>query len=140
MKNEKSILFVGVLIIIFLWLFSGVAISWIVPKLQDRGVIGDMFGAINALFSGLALAFVIYTVYLQSKQLDLQNKEIKNALEETRKTNLVNMYSSLIMFYSNEEEKYRGHDGRSMENAKQQKQTYIKLLKNLEKEDNNENT
>jgi len=134
MKSNLWSIITGVLIVTCLWLLSGIIISWIAPKLQDRGVIGDMFGAINALFSGLALAFVIYTVYLQSKQLELQNSEIQNALAETKKTNQLNLYSSLILFYSNEEEKYRNENVPMMNEAVALKNKYINLLKNIELE------
>ncbi len=35
----------------------------------ERGVIGDMFGAVNAFFGGLALAGIIYTIIIQQKEL-----------------------------------------------------------------------
>jgi hypothetical protein len=38
----------------------------------DRGNFGSMFGAANALFSGLALAGVINALYLQRTELRLQ--------------------------------------------------------------------
>lgn len=47
----------------------------------DRGTFGDMFGAVNALFSGLALATLFYTVFLQRKELE----ETKQELAEQRK-------------------------------------------------------
>jgi hypothetical protein len=50
-------------------------------KWSERGTFGDMFGAVNALFSGLAFAGVIYAIYLQTKELKLQRIE----LEQTRK-------------------------------------------------------
>lgn len=46
-----------------------------------RGTFGDMFGAVNALFSGLAFAGMIITLLQQKEELSLQRKE----LEETRK-------------------------------------------------------
>jgi hypothetical protein len=46
-----------------------------------RGTFGDMFGSINALFSGLALAGIILTILLQRKELRFQREELK----ETRK-------------------------------------------------------
>lgn len=46
-----------------------------------RGAFGDKFGAINALFSGLAFAGIIFTILLQRRDLSLQRQE----LEETRK-------------------------------------------------------
>ena len=36
-----------------------------------------MFGAVNALFSGLAFAFLIYTIWLQPEELRLQREELK---------------------------------------------------------------
>ena len=43
---------------------------------EDRGTFGDMFGAANALFSGLAFAGIIYAVLLQRKELQLQRQEL----------------------------------------------------------------
>lgn len=54
------------------------------PDLQDwsqRGSFGDMFGAVSALFSGLAFCGLLITISLQARQLVLQNRE----LEQTRK-------------------------------------------------------
>ncbi|TAK61666.1 MAG: hypothetical protein EPO24_05635 [Bacteroidetes bacterium] len=73
----------GTLIVITLFLGSWI---WIVndsrlPTWVDRSNFGQMFGAINALFAGLAFAGVIVTIYLQSKELKLQRQE----LEDTRK-------------------------------------------------------
>lgn len=42
-----------------------------------RGTFGDSFGVVNALFSGLAFAGVIYAILLQKKELELQRKELK---------------------------------------------------------------
>jgi hypothetical protein len=49
---------------------------WLLLPLPDRGTIGDMFGVVNALFSGLAFAGIIYTVLLQSRELQLQRREL----------------------------------------------------------------
>lgn len=52
------------------------------PEINEnlRGVFGDKFGAINSLFSGLAFAGIIFTIFLQKRELKLQRQE----LEETR--------------------------------------------------------
>lgn len=47
---------------------------------EARGLFGDKFGAINALFSALAFAGIIFTILLQKRELKLQREE----LEETR--------------------------------------------------------
>lgn len=41
-----------------------------------------MFGAVNALFSGLAFAGIIYTIFLQKEELALQREELKANREE----------------------------------------------------------
>lgn len=47
---------------------------------EVRGLFGDKFGAVNALFSALAFAGIIFTILLQKRELKLQREE----LEETR--------------------------------------------------------
>ena len=47
------------------------------PGPEDRGQFGDMFGAVNALFSGLAFAGVIWAIILQKQELELQRKELE---------------------------------------------------------------
>lgn len=55
---------------------------------EARGTFGDQFGAVNALFSGLAFAGLIYTIILQRNDLKLQRQDLKlqrKELELTRK-------------------------------------------------------
>ena len=47
-----------------------------------RGTFGDQFGAVNALFSGLAFAGLIYTIILQRRDLKLQRRDLKLQREE----------------------------------------------------------
>lgn len=64
------------------WLtIAGVVLAWglvwvFLLPVADRGTIGDMFGVVNALFSGLAFAGIIFTVLLQSRELQLQRREL----------------------------------------------------------------
>lgn len=44
-----------------------------------------MFGSINALFSGLALAGIILTILLQRKELTLQRQELQDTREELKR-------------------------------------------------------
>lgn len=66
------------LIIVALWLISLFTLGVWISKGNE---IGDSFGAVNALFSGLALAGIILTILMQRDELKLQRKE----LELTRK-------------------------------------------------------
>lgn len=47
-----------------------------------RGVFGDKFGAVNALFSGLAFLGLIITLVFQQEELKLQRSELEQTREE----------------------------------------------------------
>ena len=51
----------------------------------DRGVFGDQFGAVNALFSGLAFAGLIYTIFLQHDELCCQRQELADNRKEMKR-------------------------------------------------------
>ena len=57
-----------------------------VPNMEARGQLGDLFGGINALFSGLALAGVVTAVVLQSHELQLQRVAMEKHREELELT------------------------------------------------------
>ncbi|MCT4654352.1 MAG: putative phage abortive infection protein [Cohaesibacter sp.] len=42
---------------------------------QTRGIYGDMFGAVNSLFSGLALAGLVYAILLQRQEIGLAKQD-----------------------------------------------------------------
>lgn len=76
---RKSDIKLGVfffLIILSLWLILSMTVYFIQPDLISRAQFGDMFGSVNSLFSGLAFGGLIYTIYLQRKELTLQRKEL----------------------------------------------------------------
>ena len=56
--------------------------SWFggTASLKDRlamlGTFGDMFGFLNAIFSGVAFAAIYYTLRIQQKQHDIQESEL----------------------------------------------------------------
>jgi hypothetical protein len=50
----------------------------------DRGTFGDMFGSVNALFSGLAFAALIFTIYLQRRELKLHEQELALTHKEVK--------------------------------------------------------
>jgi hypothetical protein len=57
-------------------------IAWIVKDPENRGQFGDMFGAVNALFTGLALLGAMYAIRLQTEELALQREELKKSTAE----------------------------------------------------------
>ena len=64
----------------WLWFNSSVR-NWF-GTMQDRGLYGDQFGALNTLFSGLACGGIIFTLYLTYRQLQLQHRDFEDRLNK----------------------------------------------------------
>lgn len=110
----KTWLVVAIVIgIIVIWFVSGYFIYYRWPT--DPGKIGDMFGAINALFSGLAFAGIIYTIAIQRKEfavqtdmLEVQRKQVDASIAELVEQNQTlnrqrfeNIFFNLITVHEN---------------------------------------
>ncbi len=76
-KYPWLLFIIWAVIVIFFWVTSIVILTYYFTDLAERGQFGDMFGAVNALFSGLALAGVIFAIHLQKKELKLQREELE---------------------------------------------------------------
>ncbi|RUW77450.1 MULTISPECIES: hypothetical protein [unclassified Mesorhizobium] len=72
--------------VIVLWIATPFAMRCIYPNLSDRGLSGDLYGSVNALFSGLAFAGVIVAILLQREELALQREEQKQMREEVQRS------------------------------------------------------
>lgn len=88
MNNPKkpSVLWLIALLLVIslIWAISG----YFLYGEKERGTFGDMFGAVNALFSGLAFATLIYTTWMQREELALQREELtstRNEITEQRR-------------------------------------------------------
>lgn len=68
-------------IIVMLWLASWGGVNLLYDDSAARGTFGDMFGAVNALFSGLAFSGLIITLVLQREELELQRAELRDTRE-----------------------------------------------------------
>lgn len=77
--DSKNIIKMWVVMVIlsFFWVSSGLTLYFMFPEWDGRGTFGDMFGTTNSLFSGLAFAGIIYTIFLQRVELRLQREELK---------------------------------------------------------------
>lgn len=71
---------------IVIWLVSAILTLVFIDNWSDRGTFGDLFGAVNALFSGLAFAGLIYTIILQKRDLEMQRAEIQMNRAELKKS------------------------------------------------------
>lgn len=69
----------------FLALFF-VVVAWLLNiavllRNEDRGVYGDMFGAVNSVFSGFAFAGVVYAIVLQRYEVAISREELRRTKE-----------------------------------------------------------
>jgi hypothetical protein len=55
-------------------------------EIKDAGQAGDLFGAINSLFTGLAFSGLIGTMIFQQRELKLQRRELRLQREEVADT------------------------------------------------------
>lgn len=78
---KKHLLWIMLGLVLFLFaanfclIFTGIG-----PN--ERGTFGDQFGAVNALFSGLAFTGLIYTIILQRRDLKLQRTDLRQQRKE----------------------------------------------------------
>src|SRR5688572_15202617 len=76
----------GVMAMVAIWAIAGRLRYGRHPDWPTRGQFGDMFGAINALFSSLALIGVVVAVWIQKEELKLQRRELEMTRSELRRT------------------------------------------------------
>jgi hypothetical protein len=87
----KWFLWIAIIIVVIAIVYP--IVFWqIIPNWSDAGTFGDSYGALNAVFSGLAFAGVIITIQFQRKELGVQQQELK----DTRKEFMVNRITNII--------------------------------------------
>ena len=70
------------LVVLVVWLGSWWGTERQIGQWSDRASFGDMFGAVNALFAGLAFAGVVCALLLQQRQITQQLEELALQREE----------------------------------------------------------
>lgn len=74
-------------VIVLLWAATLPVLAHFVPSGPTvRGQVGDAFGVVNALFSGLALAGVVLAILMQREELQLQRDELRETRAELSRT------------------------------------------------------
>lgn len=81
----KNIL-ISCVTVLFIFVVYFFAVRHFYFDLVSRGQFGDMFGGMNALFSGLAFLGVIYAIILQKEELKLQRNELELTRKELKRT------------------------------------------------------
>ena len=85
MKDYRPFIFFITLVLV-IWVSSIFILPCFISTPGDRGLFGDSFGTINALFSGLAFAGIIATIIMQREELKLQREELKLTRKELKKS------------------------------------------------------
>lgn len=88
-RRNVVLLVVSIVAFVFIvWLTNWIALIYVGGSAVERGQFGDMFGATNALFSGLALAGIIVAILLQKDELELQRKELRDTRKEMERSTI----------------------------------------------------
>jgi hypothetical protein len=85
-KSKFPIKKVSGLIAVVIILYIGISLFAFLKfgHVDNAGVFGDMFGAVNALFSGGALLGVILTIFMQIRELEYQREELELTRNEIK--------------------------------------------------------
>lgn len=67
-----------------MWFSAWFMTPYFLPELESRGQFGDQFGAVNALFSGLAFAVIFCSLYAQHEAMKEQKKQFEAELREQK--------------------------------------------------------
>lgn len=81
----------AVLSLLLLMIVYGIWVTDQYGGVTGAGVFGDMFGAANAFFSGLALMGIVYAIALQQRELQLQRNELMRLAEAGAESNAVRL-------------------------------------------------
>ncbi|MBZ9731673.1 hypothetical protein LB467_18470 [Salegentibacter sp. JZCK2] len=97
-NHLKHFIWIALALVVLSLLYPFVVNSFFADWAKS-GTFGDTFGALNAIFSGLALAGVIVTILIQKQELQNQRLELqlqRNEMKETRKEFLMNRTTNLV--------------------------------------------
>ncbi|WP_310620879.1 putative phage abortive infection protein [Flexibacterium corallicola] len=76
-QGIKRIYIVGAIALVVLFWIGNWWLGFWYLEADERGTFGDTFGAVNALFSGLALAGLCYAILLQQHELRITKKDAR---------------------------------------------------------------
>ena len=151
-EDKLKTLYILLGCVTLVWVISFLIIYFCIPESNDRGTFGDSFGAINSLFSGLALSGIIYTILLQRKELSLQRqelretrlelersanaqelsqRELKRQSENLKMTAKLNALNTLVIFYNDQEAKNVGRNPGKVNEAQRQREIYLNQIKEI---------
>jgi DNA-binding transcriptional MerR regulator len=132
-RNPIYILLVAIVAILSLWTMNWLFLHLLKPTISERGVFGDQFGAVNALFSGMAFAGIIYSLYLQNRALKDQGISLQKQIESIDKqTEQIDLQREDLRHQKQELELQRDEMRKSREEFERQNfnEVFFSLLRN----------
>ncbi len=96
MMKRLALFFILMVAVTATWYFSIPFVIQLYGKPEDVSAAGDMFGGINALFSGLALAGVIFAVWLQTLDVKMNQVNLEKTMETSKLSLEIMALSSLV--------------------------------------------
>lgn len=133
-------LMVSGIIILIVWILTFIVIRFSFSDYEKMGQFGDLFGCVNALFSGLAFAGLIYTIYLQKNELYNTKKELEKTEEKQELQLKLYLLNSKLTAYSIILNPQAGMKNRVIDNTNIQeddvKKKFICTLNEIEKLEN----
>lgn len=79
-----AILITLLITVVCIWFWLPGYLNKDVTDIRDKGVIGDSYGSVNALFTGLAFAGLIFTILLQQREMSLQRLDFEAQVNEMK--------------------------------------------------------
>jgi len=96
-KSTSGLFLIIFAAIFILWSYFYISFGGIPDSEEKMGQFGDFFGAMNALASGLALAFIAYTAALQKDQLNLTRQDLLAQLSSMNATRSLQSVPILLL-------------------------------------------
>jgi len=121
MKIAIFIIVTGVIFVILAWGFFAAQYlgAFVGGNIEQAGQWGDTFGAINALFGGLAFSGVLATLLIQQRELTKQQEQIQSAELQQHLQRFDSTFFQLLMLLRDlrKEVRARQPTGQLMEGA-----------------------
>jgi hypothetical protein len=91
---------IAAIVVVLAWSLTIITIPIFFRGPASANEFGDMFGAINALFSGLALAALVATLWLQQQELAKQSDMQQEQTITLKKTARLHALNALLSSYT----------------------------------------
>lgn len=106
-RDDVTKLLVIMVIVLLIWGGGWFCIDYFIKAGDDlvsnqtaRGQFGDKFGAINALFAGFAFAGIIFTIYLQNREIKQTKKMLEAQLKDSNKQRFDSTFFQLLSLHN----------------------------------------